>query len=57
MPKSHPLTIRLNATQYAAVRRLSVRLAISISDILRLALARFIEEEDHRQKEAHPKPK
>lgn len=45
MPKSHPVAIRLNASQYAAIQRLSLRLGINISNILRLALARFIEEE------------
>jgi len=56
VPKSHPFTIRLNATQYAAVRRLSLRLAISVSDILRLALARFVEEENRRSEETHSNP-
>jgi predicted transcriptional regulator len=57
MPKSHALTIRLSAAQYTAVQRLSLHFGINITNILRMALARFIEEENHRQKEAHPKTK
>lgn len=47
MGKSHPFTLRLSSAQYAAVVRLSQKLGISITNIVRLALARFIEEENH----------
>jgi hypothetical protein len=46
MGKTHPFTVRLNSAQYAAIVRLSQRLGVSITNIVRLALARFIEEEN-----------
>jgi antitoxin component of RelBE/YafQ-DinJ toxin-antitoxin module len=47
MGKVHPFTVRLNTAQYAAVIRLSQKLGLSITSIVRLALARFIDEESH----------
>jgi antitoxin component of RelBE/YafQ-DinJ toxin-antitoxin module len=47
MGKIHPFTVRLSSAQYAAVSRISQKLGISVTNIVRLALARFIEEENH----------